>query len=191
MADNDNDSMIGYDPLAWLRDAAEAHQPEADAIPLIFLDEVPALESESPAEMTVDADDLDHAPSAWDDDAQAGAEWANANDFAEPEMAWQDQGGAEVESIVLEAVQTIQNVTALHERFLHLLDGANVIEIDASAITQIDTATLQLLLVLKQTALKMDKQVAIDFPSEKFIEAAQLLGLAEMLDVDQSAAGFF
>jgi len=82
-------------------------------------------------------------------------------------------------------------VAQLHERLMSALDKGSQLEIDASAITTIDTATLQLLLVLKQTALKMHKQVVIDFPSDKFVEAASLLGLAEMLDVDQAAAGFF
>ncbi|MGY6274967.1 STAS domain-containing protein [Methylomonas sp. MgM2] len=97
----------------------------------------------------------------------------------------------DVQQVVLASVQNIQNVAELHDRLIHVLDSAKKIEVDASAITTVDTATLQLLLVLKQTALKLQKEVNIDFPSEKFIEAAELLGLAEMLDVDQAAAGFF
>ena len=75
--------------------------------------------------------------------------------------------------------------------FAKIVAPGNKIDIDASAVTTVDTATLQLLLVLKQTAVKMQKQVTIDFPSERFIEAAELLNLAELLNVDQAAAGFF
>jgi hypothetical protein len=44
---------------------------------------------------------------------------------------------------------------------------------------------------LKRTAINLQKEVSIDFPSDKFIEVANLLGLSEMLDVDQAASGFF
>jgi ABC-type transporter Mla MlaB component len=93
--------------------------------------------------------------------------------------------------LILEASQTIQNVGELQEKLQHLLDIGNKIDIDASAVTQIDTATMQLLLVLKLTASSLQKEVNIDFPSDRFLEAAKLLGVAEMLSVDQVASGFF
>jgi hypothetical protein len=37
----------------------------------------------------------------------------------------------------------------------------------------------------------MQKQVSIDFPSEKFIEACNLLGISAMLEVDHAASGLF
>jgi ABC-type transporter Mla MlaB component len=98
---------------------------------------------------------------------------------------------AHLQQIVLESVQNIQNVSQLYEQALYALQNSEKIDIDASAITSIDTATLQLLLILKRTAIKRQKEVSIDFPSDKFIEVANLLGLAEMLDVDQAASGFF
>ncbi len=85
----------------------------------------------------------------------------------------------------------IQNVTALHQQLAHMLANFDLIEIDASAVTMIDTSTLQLLLILKQTAIGLQKSISIDFPSDKFIEAAELLGIAEMLEVDQAASGLF
>jgi ABC-type transporter Mla MlaB component len=98
---------------------------------------------------------------------------------------------AHLQQIVLESVQNIQNVSQLYEQALYALQNSEKIDIDASAITSIDTATLQLLLILKRTAIKRQKEVSIDFPSDKFIEVANLLGLSEMLDVDQAASGFF
>jgi ABC-type transporter Mla MlaB component len=94
-------------------------------------------------------------------------------------------------TIVLDATLNIQKVTVLYEQLKPLLDNQNTIEIDASAVATIDTATLQLLIVLKQTAVKLHKEIIIDFPSDKFIEAAELLDLVEILEVDQAAAGFF
>ncbi len=98
---------------------------------------------------------------------------------------------AEDSAIVLEPELKIQHVAQLHEELMTRLDRSEKLEIDASAVTSIDTATLQLLIVLKQTAIKSNKGVVIDFPSDKFIEASELLGLSEMLDVNQAAAGFF
>jgi len=93
--------------------------------------------------------------------------------------------------LILDATLNIQNVTHLYEQALVLLEGQDKIEIDASSVTAIDTATLQLLIVLKQSAVKLGKEIVFDFPSDKFIDSAELLGLAEMLEIDQAAAGFF
>jgi len=94
-------------------------------------------------------------------------------------------------SLTLDATHNIQNVSQLYERLLALLESQNSIEIDASEVVTIDTSTLQLLVVLKQEAIKLEKDMSIDFPSDRFIEAATLLGLAEMLNVDQAASGLF
>lgn len=100
-------------------------------------------------------------------------------------------GNTALSRITLESTQSIQNVVELHEKLLLALQDSDKIEIDASAIQQIDTTSLQLMLVLKRSAINLEKEVSIDFPSERFVEAATLLGLAEMLEVDQAAAGFF
>ena len=109
---------------------------------------------------------------------------------AEP-VEQQNEEIADDSVITLDATLNIQNVTDLYERLVKQLENKNQIEIDASAVVSIDTATLQLLTVLKQTAIKLHKEVIIDFPSDKFIEAAELLGLSEVLEVDHAAAGFF
>lgn len=98
---------------------------------------------------------------------------------------------SEDQSIVLEPVLTIQHVEELYQKLGTLLENQDKIELDASAVTSIDTAVLQLLIVLKKTAVGRGKDVTIDFPSEKFMEAADLLGVSEMLGVEQAAAGFF
>ncbi len=93
--------------------------------------------------------------------------------------------------IVLESILNIQNVNKLYEQLKNSLDEHNKIEIDASAVEQIDTANLQVLAVLKQTAVKLHKEIIFDFPSDKFLESAELLGLSEILELDHAAAGFF
>ncbi|GAB4259837.1 MAG: hypothetical protein Kow0065_09920 [Methylomicrobium sp.] len=88
-------------------------------------------------------------------------------------------------------MQNIRNIELLHELLLKTFQNSETVEIDASAITSVDTATLQLLSVLKQEALKTGKKVTIDFPSDKFVENARLLGLSELLDVEQQESGLF
>jgi ABC-type transporter Mla MlaB component len=171
VAEKNENSLIGYDPLAWMHEQAEEKTkpsvavacPEADAI----LDE--QLYAESPAEQNI-----------------ADAGWQDVAVDATEEGAFADTA-----SIVLEPVLSIQTVAQLHEQLLAVLNSSNKIEIDASAVTSADTASLQLLLVLKRTAIKQQKEVVIDFPSDKFIEVANLLGISEMLEVDRAAAGFF
>ena len=178
MAEKDDDSLIGYDPLAWLHDS---DQPDSDAasLPVEF-----ATEDDAPIEGEAINAAAEFGDKSIDVAEQLKVDTSTAEvvDHLMLEQAMQ---------IVLDSVQTIQNVAYLHERLLQALDCHSKIDIDASAVTMIDTATLQLLLVLKQTAIKTHKEVSIDFPSERFVEAAELLGLAEMLDVDQAAAGFF
>ncbi len=102
-----------------------------------------------------------------------------------------EKGDSPESKVTLDATLNIQNIANLYEHLLNCLEAQNKIEIDASAVNSIDTSTFQVLIVLKQTAIKLQKEVIIDFPSDKFIEAAELLGLSEMLEVDQAAAGFF
>ena len=93
--------------------------------------------------------------------------------------------------ITLDAVLNIRHINELHESLLKAFESRDTLEIDASAVTTVDTATLQLLTVLKQEAVKSGKHVAFDFPSEKFIDSARLLGLAELLEIDHPSSGLF
>lgn len=92
--------------------------------------------------------------------------------------------GADAEpSISLDANLSIQNVVALHERIKKSYAAFDTLEIDASKVAAIDTATFQLLVALKKDAAKQEKEVIITAPSARFIESAGLLGLLDVLDV--------
>ncbi|WP_026601229.1 STAS domain-containing protein [Methylomonas sp. 11b] len=169
MAEQDEDSLIGYDPLAWMHRSdfkqdsqkAEAAESAADS----------RAELASPTEVSSNLEmDLSQSP-------------ADVSELSTSE--------GERAVLVLEPVLNIQNVAVLHQRLTQMLSNFEAIDIDASGVTMIDTATLQLLLILKQTAIGLQKSISIDFPSDKFIEASELLGIAEMLEVDQAASGFF
>ncbi len=87
--------------------------------------------------------------------------------------------------------QSLENIKELYQQLQTILRVEQDIAIDASAVTFIDAATLQLLAALKQTAVTEHKSLTINFPSGQFIEAAQLLGMEEWLDIDQASAGLF
>ena len=86
--------------------------------------------------------------------------------------------------IELDATLTIQNVVKLYEKLKRSYAENDAIEINASHVSSIDTATLQLLLSLKKDAIKNLKQVIITSSSVKFIESARLLGLVDELGID-------
>jgi len=86
--------------------------------------------------------------------------------------------------IELDATLTIQNVVTLYERLKKSYTENDAIEINATQVNSIDTATLQLLFALKKDAIKNQKQVIITKPSLKFIESARLLGLLDELGID-------
>lgn len=186
MSKNDEANMIGYDPLAWMHEEKHKQRSSLESEPDNELsnltEQYQTCQAESdnqqPIESSIDAD------AALTDSQDIQVENVT---FVTPDNSL----SAHLQQIVLESVQNIQNVNQLYEQALYALKNSEKIDIDASAITSIDTATLQLLLILKRTAINLQKEVSIDFPSDKFIEVANLLGLSEMLDVDQAASGFF
>lgn len=173
MAEKEEKGLIGFDPLAWMNDEADdSNDSEKQA-------ETETVVENKKQPETVDISEETHSE-----------EEVETQSLVEP-VEQQAKNEADDSKITLAVTLNIQSVTELYEQLLKQLESKDLIEIDASAVVSIDTATLQLLIVLKQEAVKLHKEVIIDFPSDKFIEAAQFLGLAEMLEVDQAAAGFF
>jgi ABC-type transporter Mla MlaB component len=86
--------------------------------------------------------------------------------------------------IILDAALTIQNVFKLYEKLKKSYAMHDSIEINASQVSTIDTATLQLLTALKKEAVKQQKSVVMTEPSQRFIESAGLLGLLELLEIE-------
>lgn len=87
-------------------------------------------------------------------------------------------------SINLDSNLSIQNVAKLHEKIKKCYAAFDTLEINASGVSSIDTATLQLLVALKKDAVKQQKEVIFTAPSPRFIESAGLLGLLKILDVE-------
>lgn len=119
-------------------------------------------------------------------------DYMDAEDSAQEVGDLGDAGAAEESSVFedtessqfdLDATLTIQNVVKLHEKLKNIVAMHDQIEINASDVSSIDTATLQLLVSLKKEAVKLQKQVTIIYPSPRFVESAKLLGLLDVLDV--------
>ncbi len=165
MAEKQENNLIGVDPLAWMDEDGGGQQQSTSLKNEQTVDDVAE-------KMEAVSEDSEH------EKPQEGIAAQNAEEKAAP--------------LMLKAVQNIQNVTELHQDLSTLFEKTDKIEIDASDVTSIDTATMQLLIVLKQSAIHEHKQVSFDFPSERFIEAADLLGLSAMLELESAGgAGFF
>jgi anti-anti-sigma regulatory factor len=87
-------------------------------------------------------------------------------------------------TISLDAALSIQNVVSLYEKIKKSYAAYDTLEINASSVCSIDTATLQLLAALKKDAGKKQKEIIFTEPTPRFIESAGLLGLLEILDLN-------
>lgn len=138
-------------------------------------------ESEEIADSIMDEDDVTEA----EEIAMETESIASIDDVGEENNEWVDvMAEQEISPIVdLDSTLTIQHVGALHEKLKLCLAMHDQIEINASDVSAIDTANLQLLVALKKDAANLQKQVSIIYPSPRFIESAQLLGLLDILEV--------
>jgi len=76
---------------------------------------------------------------------------------------------------------TIYNATALKQRLIDALHATDRLEIDLSAVAEIDTAGFQLLVLVKREARRLDKEAQIVAHSE---------AVREVLDFYNMAAAF-
>ncbi len=87
------------------------------------------------------------------------------------------------EIIVLEEDVSIVQVAGLKEAWLPYLDSGKDIKIDASAVEDVDTAGLQLLLSFVKTASESGRSVSWQSPSEALIQAVQETSLKDPLGI--------
>ena len=208
MATSEENDLIGYDPLAWMEGNADKNEDMIDNVSSendIKLEEQHLIDEE--IRMTGADDHSDDLIVNAEDSAVLSA-LSNAegnitkedgigigemlveidtvvsdetgDSLATGDLASDESAGSQID---LDATLTIQNVVKLHEKLKDSFAIHDQIEINASDVSSIDTATLQLLVSLKKEAVKLQKQVTIIYPSPRFVESAQLLGLVDMLDV--------
>lgn len=179
MAASDKKNLMGYDPLAWMGQETGK---------LVMEDVI--VEAEQEQLVVSDGDiNVDESESANDHEfLEAGSSEIEMNtiaDLPEDQVSYEAVIEDVVESIInLDATLTIQHVVKLHEKLKKSYSANHAIEINASQVSSIDTATLQLLVALKKNAVKQQKEVVFAAPSRRFIESAGLLGLLGILDID-------
>ncbi|TRW94346.1 STAS domain-containing protein [Candidatus Methylobacter oryzae] len=180
MATSEENSLIGYDPLAWMDDDTEKNEDHFLADDLADnIDEIVSPNISEEDELgTIEAEN-----SGYDGLVEEASPSIDSHDIEEEA---DDEGWASEEEssqIDLDATLSIQNVVKLHEKLKNLLAVHDEIEINASDVSSIDTATLQLLVSLKKDSVKLQKKVTIIYPSPRFVESTRLLGLLDVLEV--------
>lgn len=181
MATSEENNLIGYDPLAWMDGDTDKNEELLVTDDLIGdSDESAILNITKEDELVIDEIEDESASALIEEMADDYAMDASAQEAAADDSV---SGETEDSQIDLDATLTIQNVVKLHEKLKNSLAMHDEIEINASDVSSIDTATLQLLVSLKKSAVKLQKKVTIIYPSPRFVESAQLLGLLDVLDV--------
>jgi ABC-type transporter Mla MlaB component len=175
MAKNNQKPTFGYDPLAWMNQSENASEENQKSAPEL------AAEESAVTRVSI----LDPILEEETNPVETGIEAVSDAAGSVPEL--EDES-----KIILDQVHNLPNIASLRQKMLNAFENtAGTITIDASAVTSIDTASMQLFLALHQEAKRADRQVSIDFPSDKFLEAAGLLGVSNALGVDKLAAGLF
>ena len=81
----------------------------------------------------------------------------------------------------LEGAMTIYEAAALKDRLLGALQAAGGIELDLSQVAEIDTAGVQLLVLLKREALAAGKSFSVVAHGQASQDAIELLNLGGSL----------
>ncbi|WP_340121232.1 STAS domain-containing protein [Methylobacter svalbardensis] len=201
MAISEENNLIGYDPLAWMEGNADKNDDTSNNE---FCDSNSQSEEQQLIDdsdnSTVSPEEIAISNGTQEDELVIDEIESENNSVLVEEMAddYMDASSVAMQGAVadefvsagmdegicdLDATLTIQHVVKLHEKLKNLLAMHDEIEINASDVSSIDTATLQLLVSLKKDAVKLQKRVTIIYPSPRFVESAQLLGLLDVLDV--------
>lgn len=77
----------------------------------------------------------------------------------------------------------ISNVHECHLAWREIVDANDEVVADVSRLTNVDTAGLQLLLVLKQRLAKASLGIEWHEPNDEFIAVARLVGLESALEL--------
>jgi anti-anti-sigma regulatory factor len=185
MAMSDKKNLMGYDPLAWMGEEIETTvleelNEESEVMQeQLIVDEINA-DSYDPTSLSNSVDDQEFL-----EPNDNEIEMSTSANIAEEQVLNPALLDKFCESTVsLDSTLTIQHVVKLYETLKQSYASNNKIEINASQVSSIDTASLQLLVALKKNAVKQQKAIIFASPSQRFIESAELLGLLEVLEID-------
>jgi len=182
MTTDKNESLIGFDPLAWMNEDDDDSEVEVETTEVATSEAVEGL-------TTLEQEDHEEAIAMPINEVKTKTEATEIVPLGATVI--EEELELTKPEISLGSTLNIQNVSVLYELLLKALEDHSTIELDASAVKMVDTATLQLFVVLKQESIKLQKEVNFEFPSDNFIDSAKILGVYEMLGLDTAAAGFF
>lgn len=77
---------------------------------------------------------------------------------------------------------TIYNISTLLASLSDLLDKSQVLEIDLSMVSEIDTSGVQLLVHLKNKSLRNNKKLSFKNHSEQVVEAFEMYNISSFFD---------
>jgi len=94
------------------------------------------------------------------------------------DLTIQAKTNGDASRLVMGEELNIYTATELKEELLNLLDEVKELEIDLSKVVEMDSAGLQILLLLKQEAEQQDKQVRLLNHSQVVFEVFELLNVS-------------
>lgn len=89
-----------------------------------------------------------------------------------------DNAASPAATLRLEGEMNIYHVNEIKAQVLDALDGPSPLEVDLSGITEVDTAGLQLLILAKREAARLDKNVRFTGHSPAVLEVMDLCNLS-------------
>ncbi|HEX8989671.1 MAG TPA: STAS domain-containing protein [Rhodocyclaceae bacterium] len=91
----------------------------------------------------------------------------------------------EIGSMAIEGELSIYAAAGLRERLLEALDATGTLELDLAAVTEMDSAGVQLLLAAAKQAAQQGKTLRLARCSAAVMDALALCGLGEMAEGQQ------
>lgn len=150
-------SMIGLDPLAWLKDEAEDAE---------IIEEKKAVSKKTSKKKTT---------------AKKAAKGKGSKTKTS-----KTKKGSDDTIFKIQAVQDISSVTAIHSELKELLSNDKVI-IDGGDVERIDAASLQLFYSFNEQAREKGVDIEWRSPSDILRGNAKLLGMEEALQLNNAA----
>jgi anti-anti-sigma factor len=95
---------------------------------------------------------------------------------------------ADCAQIRIDGELNIYSAAESREQLLQALDAHPALALDIGAVEEIDTAGMQLLLLLMHEAKRIDKALTLSAPSPAILEVATLLNLADAGFMNQGGA---
>lgn len=92
------------------------------------------------------------------------------------------------QSLVLEGKISVAESKDLADRFTKSLAKKGPIVLDTEQVTQVDTAAMQVLVAMQNTAAAQDRELTWNTPSAAITDAATVLGLQRLLNSPDDTA---